>query len=131
MGFLLHLLRPGDLFADVGAHLGGYTVLAAAAVGARAVAFEPAPDAYAALLDNIHLNRAADRVVANQKGCAGQPGRLWFTAGLDAKNHVYTGQSPPDGKHHFQAEVVTLDEAINGEVPALIKIDTEGYKQPV
>jgi hypothetical protein len=28
MGFLLHLLRPGDVFVDVGANVGSYTVLA-------------------------------------------------------------------------------------------------------
>ena len=30
MGFALHLLRPGDLFVDVGANVGSYTVLAGA-----------------------------------------------------------------------------------------------------
>jgi hypothetical protein len=32
MAFLLHFLRPGDLFADVGANVGSYTILAAVAV---------------------------------------------------------------------------------------------------
>lgn len=29
MGFVLHFLRPDDLFVDVGANIGSYTVLAA------------------------------------------------------------------------------------------------------
>jgi predicted RNA methylase len=31
MSFLVHCLRPGDLFFDVGANVGAYTVLASAA----------------------------------------------------------------------------------------------------
>lgn len=34
MGFLLHFLRPEDLFVDIGANVGSYTILACAAVGA-------------------------------------------------------------------------------------------------
>jgi hypothetical protein len=33
MVFLLHLLRPGDLFVDVGANIGSYSVLASAVCG--------------------------------------------------------------------------------------------------
>ncbi len=32
MGFLLHLLRPEDLFADVGANIGSYTILASGVI---------------------------------------------------------------------------------------------------
>ena len=40
MAFLLHFLRRGDLFADVDANVGSYTILAAVAVGTEAIAFE-------------------------------------------------------------------------------------------
>jgi hypothetical protein len=40
MSFVLHFLRPNDLFVDVGANIGSYTVLASAAVGANCVSFE-------------------------------------------------------------------------------------------
>jgi Met-10+ like-protein len=62
MAFTLHLLRPGDLFADIGANVGSYTVLAAGVCGARVVAVEPGPAAGAALAKNIALNRLGDRV---------------------------------------------------------------------
>src|SRR5947207_3361417 len=35
MALVLHALRPGDLFFDVGANVGSYTVLAGGAAGAR------------------------------------------------------------------------------------------------
>jgi len=51
MAFVLHLLRSADLFVDVGANIGSYTVLAAAGAGAtcRAIASEP----YHILLDAL------------------------------------------------------------------------------
>jgi hypothetical protein len=42
--FLLHLLRTGDLFVDIGANVGVYTVLAAGVVGTDAIAIEPGTD---------------------------------------------------------------------------------------
>src|SRR5205823_4223202 len=38
--FCLHMLRPGDMFCDVGANAGVYTVLASKAVGCRSVSLE-------------------------------------------------------------------------------------------
>ena len=35
MAFLLHVLREDDLFIDVGANVGSYSILACAAIGAR------------------------------------------------------------------------------------------------
>src|SRR5690349_4244048 len=63
MAFMLHLLRPEDLFVDVGANVGSYVVLAGA-VGARCVAFEPVPASFKGLLDNIRLNGLETRVRA-------------------------------------------------------------------
>ena len=55
MMFLLHFLRPEDLFIDVGANVGAYTVLASAVVGAESIAIEPVPKTFQRLMDNIHL----------------------------------------------------------------------------
>ena len=41
MAFCLHLLRSGDLFVDVGANIGSYTVLASKVAGANSVTLEP------------------------------------------------------------------------------------------
>jgi FkbM family methyltransferase len=63
MGFLLHLLRPNDLFLDIGANIGSYTILAASVCRARAIAFEPDSDTARVLWRNIatnHLNALAD-----------------------------------------------------------------------
>ncbi|RWY49455.1 FkbM family methyltransferase [Mucilaginibacter gilvus] len=64
MAFLLHFLRPGDLFADVGANIGSYTMLASAEIGARSVTVEPLPATFKNLLQNIQLNNIGDKVNA-------------------------------------------------------------------
>jgi FkbM family methyltransferase len=47
---------PSDAVWDVGANVGGYSLIAAAAGAARVVAVEPAPASYAALCENVRLN---------------------------------------------------------------------------
>src|SRR5207249_1807294 len=66
MGFVLHLLRAGELFLDVGANIGSYTVLASKICGARTIAFEPAPDAAAMLERNVAANDITERVRAHR-----------------------------------------------------------------
>jgi hypothetical protein len=65
MAFVLHYLREGDLFVDVGANVGVYTVLASAVVGAETVAIEPGRDALRALADNIWLNGIDHKVAVH------------------------------------------------------------------
>jgi len=57
--WLLAHLRPTDVFCDVGAHVGQYTLLAAKAVqpDGRVYAFEPEARNRRALMRNIELNR--------------------------------------------------------------------------
>jgi hypothetical protein len=57
MGFLLHLLQADDLFLDIGANVGSYTVLASAVRGARTIAFEPDLTSCARLSRNVSANR--------------------------------------------------------------------------
>src|SRR5579884_2708762 len=56
------LLQPGDLFVDGGAHIGFFTLAAAARVGpsGRVIAFEPAPATRAALVRNLQLSGFAN-----------------------------------------------------------------------
>src|SRR5712691_2447792 len=53
------LLRPGDVFIDVGANLGWFTVLAARCVGptGKVVSFEPCGRHYEHLQSNLRLNQ--------------------------------------------------------------------------
>lgn len=125
MAFLLHLLRPGDLFVDVGANVGVYSVLAGAAVGANALAIEPVPATFDLLQDNLRLNRLEERVRSVNVGVGETAGVLHFSAAEGAENHVAT-----DGRGVAVA-VETLDALVGAAAPTLIKIDVEGYETPV
>jgi FkbM family methyltransferase len=137
MGFVLHALRAGDLFVDVGANVGSYTVLAAGASGAQVLAFEPAPRAYAALCDNVRLNNLAPLVEPRCEAVGDRPGRLPLTVDLDTVNHVVAGGAGEAGGTggadgtSIEVPIVTLDEALGAREPSLIKIDVEGYETSV
>jgi FkbM family methyltransferase len=130
MGFACHLLRPGDLFADVGANVGSYTVLAAAVCGATARSYEPLPHTFARLQDNVALNHLADRVTAVQAGIGRTPGTLRFTADLDTMNHALAAGEQYTGRV-VECPIVRLDDDLGGAVPVLVKIDVEGFEAEV
>ncbi len=126
MGFLLHLLRSDDLFVDVGANAGSYTVLAGKAIGCRVVAVEPADAALHALHANIALNDIADRVEVHAVIAADSEGTLPFTCDQGPENHVAWPSDPLPSTRSMPVQ--TLDRLLNGRVPCLIKLDVEGYE---
>lgn len=128
MAFVLHALRPGDLFADIGANVGSYTVLAAGAVGANVICAEPLPDTFDHLMTNIRVNHLDALVDAHCCGISDHAGELSFTAGLDTMNRV---ARPDEGLPTRTVPVVTLDELCKDRCPAVMKIDVEGHELPV
>lgn len=132
MGFLLHFLREDDLFADIGANIGSYTILAAGVSGANAVAFEPVPTTFANLEKNISINQLGHKVRAYNAAIGGKVDKLFFTAGLDTVNHVIPDNENERKKDAVVVPVDTLDNVVQTEgVPAMIKIDVEGYETEV
>ena len=62
------MLGEGDVFVDIGANSGYFSVLAALSVGARGrvFAFEPNPDVRLQLERHVELNAIADRVTISE-----------------------------------------------------------------
>ena len=127
MSFVLHCLREGDRFADIGANVGTYTVLASAVRGAESLAIEPVPTTFAHLVDNLRVNGIEARVRALRVGIAGRSGLLRFTRSLDAMNHV----ARDDESDGIEVPVRTLDEVVGEHVPLVIEIDVEGFETEV
>lgn len=130
MGFVLHALRPGDWFVDVGANVGAYSVLAAGACGASVVACEPGPAAYEDLLDNVRLNDLQTRVVARNVAVGAFAGTVRFTNGFGTVNHVMPATASRE-ERGITVSVETLDNLLEGRSPKAIKIDVEGYEAEV
>jgi FkbM family methyltransferase len=124
MAFVLHLLGPGDLFVDVGANVGVYTVLAAGAAGAHAIAVEPSPDTFAQLKRNVQLNGLDERVALHNLALSDTPGSARFTRGLGAMNR-FAGAADGDT---CEVPVTTLDALVGDRAASLLKIDVEGYE---
>ncbi len=129
MAFVLHFLRAGDLFVDIGANIGSYTILASAAK-ADVISFEPVPTTFETLLDNIHLNRLEKTVDARNAAVGRSNGELEMIADQDTTNQVLTDAHPYTGAS-VRVPVVALDSALQGRTPRLIKIDVEGFETEV
>lgn len=133
--FVSQSLVPGDVFVDIGANYGIYTLQAAKLVGlsGRVLAFEPNPQVRAALEMSLERNGLTN-VILCPEALAAEPGsaRLW-----NGRASGGASLSEPDAgsKNQSQAsEVVveTLDRVlertpIGGRV-ALVKVDVEGWE---
>ena len=127
MCFLLHYLRPGDTFVDVGANVGAYTVLASRVSGAFTHAFEPGTEAADALVANTALNQIADRVTLRRCAVGRASGTVHFAAnGAGAMHHVARSGEAAASR---AVEMLTLDDCQLS--PSILKIDTEGYEAEV
>jgi FkbM family methyltransferase len=129
MAYVLHVLAPDDLFIDVGANAGSYTILACGAKGAKGICFEPVPSTFERLMDNLRINNLAERVDARNIGLSDREGNLNFTSGEDTTNHIVAGDET--ASNVVQVRVVPLDVGLEGLTPALLKIDVEGFEMRV
>ena len=66
-------LRPGDVVIDIGAHIGLFSLFAASC-SARVFSFEPFPENFSLLKENIARNNFQDRILPS-------PMAVWTTLG--------------------------------------------------
>jgi FkbM family methyltransferase len=128
MALLLHLLREGDRFVDIGANIGSYSILAAGVCGATVRAFEPMPQAFDKLARNLRVNGLESLAECVQIAVGEATQILRFTDDRDTMNQVapadYTGKV-------IEVGVRALDELL-AEFPAVMwKVDVEGFEEHV
>jgi len=126
MAYLLHVVTPDDLFVDVGANAGAYTVLACAVRGARGCCLEPVPSTFVRLMDTLSINGLSGRVEALNVGASDAEGELWFTSDENCTNHVVPAGERRDGD--VQVKVRPLDAVLADRRPSVLKIDVEGFE---
>lgn len=127
------ILRPGDVFFDVGANVGWDTLIASKKVGQSGIviSFEPGESNLQLLRKNIANNKRRN-VHIQPKGVGANTSQLLFAEyGYGLVNHVITPNTPaqPDAKI-TAIDIVSIDDFVAGEgiVPNLIKIDIEGHE---
>lgn len=131
MGFLLHFLRNEDTFIDIGANIGSYTILSSGVCGAKTISFEPAPNTFIHLRNNIKINGIEDLVSLQNEALGATEGKLNFTSDLDTVNHVLSKHEISDRKA-IEVDVSTLDIRLkNNNSSMLVKIDAEGFETEV
>jgi len=128
MSFVMHFLRPEDLFVDVGANVGAYTVLASGVAGAKSVSFEPSPSTFWYLARNVKLNNLEKLAEPFNLALGKEQGVMHLTEGLGTENYVSRqaepGRTTPVG-------VAALDKMLEDRQPVLLKIDVEGFESQV
>lgn len=119
---LRRVLRPGDVFIDVGAKNGvGTTLVGSTAVGprGRVLAIEPDTGRFARLLQNVSLNRAANTACIP---VAASDETIFATLFCE----IPSGRAPQPGKSIRVQRVDDLCVKLGLKRVALVKIDAPG-----
>jgi FkbM family methyltransferase len=127
-------LKEGDVFVDVGAHHGAFSLRASQAVGpaGQVIAVEPDPGTLARLRENIELNRYANiRVEPVAFGDQAGTMTLYVVSGQAVSLSEKTALSLARGGQMQRVEVpiIPMDQALgdlNGARISVIKVDVEG-----
>ena len=126
---VLSLLRPGDVFVDVGANIGYFSIIAASAVGdsGQVFAFEPDPSNFALLEANGTLNGLGKRIRSARIGLAATDGEgsLYLSPDNLGDHQIHAADPSRDqlpitlrnGSDYLRPRLQRLD---------LLKVDTQG-----
>jgi FkbM family methyltransferase len=129
-GFVLHYLRSDDVFYDVGANIGIFTILGGVVRDAECVAFEPVPETFSYLEQNLRLNGSPKSIRLLNQGVGKERGTLRFTSNEGATNHVLAAGEQSRGA--IELPVTTLEDAAQSySSPSVLKVDVEGFEHDV
>ncbi|MEQ8971682.1 MAG: FkbM family methyltransferase [Coleofasciculus sp. C1-SOL-03] len=136
--FLNAFLRPGDIFVDVGANIGLFTLIAAQRVGksGSVYAFEPYTKTYNRLLINVQLNNFTN-VTCHKLALSDSIKRQSMTISLDGFDAWNSLAKPIKGERLGveMVETITWDKFADQhnlvEKVAMMKIDVEGWEKYV
>jgi FkbM family methyltransferase len=131
---MLGCIRPGDCVWDVGANIGLYSELFAAAVGptGKVVSFEPSPDCVAIIEERRRSSAIGTSWVVIPGALSDDDGDAWLSvaAGNTAPSNHLTNRAGASTVlvRKYQADSIVAAGHI---VPAVIKIDVEGFEGEV
>lgn len=126
--FLLHFLEEQDVFFDIGANLGHYSLLASGVKKCKSIAIEPVPDTFEQLNKQIQLNGLTGLITPLNIGVADKIGSLNFSTDRGTMNRSVSA----DYKNSVAIPVRTIDNLTEGiGTPIAIKIDVEGFEEYV
>lgn len=124
MLFLAHLLQPGDLFADVGANVGMYSVWVSRVTSAKVIALEPVPSTYETLRQNVRLNNLEALIEPLRTAAGDISGEVLMSSEMAGSNHIL----PENVEGAIQTPIARVDDILAGRCPSAMKIDVEGFE---
>jgi len=129
--FILDNLKDGDVFVDVGANIGYFSMLAARQKAGKVLAIEPTPKTYDMLNINIKYNMFTDVVETFNFALGSEIHTAKLVPSLGPKSHMeYKTDNIHSHLSTIDVKVTTLDNLIkdNKEITRVdfIKVDIEG-----
>jgi FkbM family methyltransferase len=135
--FLWRNLKPGNVFLDIGAHHGVYSIVAAKRLGSNGtvVAFEPSAREYRRLRLHLRLNRLRSvRAEPLAVGSAACTQRFFQIMSGDNTRGGFRPPASDDRVSEISVETVRLDDYVS-QSPLkrvdLVKLDVEGGERAV
>ena len=130
MSLIKDNLRSDDIFVDVGANIGAYSIFAAS-YGAETYSFEPVESTFRMLERNITQNpKISYRIHPVMKVISDKEGEVAFTTNCDTSNKIVEDDNKNIvGKEIKLIPTITLDSAVSKA--NILKIDVEGFEKSV
>ncbi len=121
-------IREGERVIDIGAQIGSFSIFAAGK-GAKVLAYEPEPENYATLLENISLNESRYPISAFNEAVWKGKGEITLYSSCSENLGAHSVVFARDPEASVKVRATTLDEIFekNGiEFCDFLKIDCEG-----
>ena len=129
-------LKTGDVFYDIGANVGFFSIIAAKLVGqgGKVYAFEPGSENAKSIRHNGELNNF-NQIEVIEKAVSNTSGTGEFLLAKYSGGHALaTADAPPDLAGKVTVDLVSIDDLIaSGQIepPNFVKIDVEGAELDV
>jgi len=138
VAWIEHSIQPGDVFYDIGANVGAYSLIAAktTANAARIFAFEPSAPSFHDLWRNIVLNGSTESIVALPLALGSDNSPLFLVpdptfAGAAQHRIRRAASHEPGAVAVIGMRLDDLVERFGLPVPNHAKIDTDGHELEV
>ena len=136
--FISSFLKPGNVFIDIGANSGLYTLLASKAVGNEGMvyAFEPSPVPFIRLKENVSLY-GHNNIECIESALSDHEGEMKLKISVDGHSawDTFAGETRTGQTDTTKVQVTTLDKFaldknLIGKI-TMMKIDVEGWETHV
>jgi FkbM family methyltransferase len=120
------VLRPGDVYIDVGANYGAYALVIASLEGVRVIAVEPQPHVAEALRQSVLANCFTNFEVI-QAALAAEAGTAFLTVGVGSGTASLRRERSVPNSYSVSVPLRTLDSICTDIARvACVKLDVEG-----